>query len=143
VSRPDPDPALSIRFDVEVDGVELGAFTGCDGLAAQYDVYEYEEGGQNTYTHKLPGRVKFENVKLMRAVDANSGRLASWFTSLSKSVERKTAKITAYDGNRKAIATWSLVGVWPAKYTGPSFEADGSGVAIETLELAHHGFRLS
>lgn len=143
MSRPDPDPALSICFDVEVDGVELGSFTGCDGLSAQYELYEYEEGGQNSYTHKLPGRAKFENVKLTRAVDKDSGKLASWFTGLSRAVDRKTARITAYDGNRKAIATWSLVAVWPVKYTGPKLESDGSGVAIETLELAHHGFELS
>lgn len=143
MSRPDPDPALAIRFDVQIDGVELGTFTACDGLAAQYEVYEYEEGGNNLFVHRLPGRLKYDNVKLVRAVDKDSGQLASWFTSLSRCVERTTAKITAYDGNRSAIATWSLEGVWPVKYSGPSLASDGSTVATETLELAHHGFSQS
>lgn len=141
--RNSPDPALSIRFDVTVDGVELGSFTACDGLSAEYEVFEYEEGGNNAFVHRLPGRLKFQNVTLTRAVDQDSGKLASWFSSLARSVERKTARITAMDGNRKAIATWSLVGVWPVKYAGPSLAADGDGVATETLELAHHGFTQS
>jgi len=141
--RNSPDPALSIRFDVTVDGVELGSFTACDGLSAEYEVFEYAEGGNNAFVHRMPGRLKFQNVTLTRAVDQDSGKLASWFSSLARSVERKTARITAMDGNRKVIATWSLVGVWPVKYAGPSLAADGDGVATETLELAHHGFTQS
>ncbi len=143
MSRPDPDPALSIRFDVQVDGVELGSFTGCDGLTAEYDVFEWQEGGNNAFVHRMPGRAKYGNIKLSRAVDRDSGNLAAWFTSLAQEVQRKTAVVAAYDGNRQAIARWSITGVWPVKYSGPSLAADGSGVAIETLELAHEGFRMS
>ncbi len=143
MSRPDPDPAVSILFEVKIDGVEIGSFTGCEGLVAEYEVYEYQEGGNNAFVHRMPGRLKYPNVKLTRAVDRDSGKLAAWFTSLEQAVQRKTAKVTAYDGNRKAIATWSLTEVWPVKYSGPSLAADGSGAASETLELAHHGFRLS
>ena len=142
MSRPDPDPALSIRFDVVIDGLSIGSFTGCDGLSAEYEIYEHEEGGQNHYVHRLPGRLKYQNVTLSRAVDKDSGMLARWFTSLAQSVSRKTAKITAFDGNRRPIASWSLDGVWPVKYTGPSLAADGTGVAIETLEIAHNGFEI-
>lgn len=143
MTRNSPDPALSIRFDVAVDGIDLGSFTACDGLTAEYEVFEYQEGGNNAFVHRMPGRLKYQNVTLTRAVDRDSGKLAAWFSSLARSVERKTARITAMDGNRKTIATWSLVEVWPVKYAGPSLAADGDGVATETLELAHHGFTQS
>jgi phage tail-like protein len=143
VPRPDPDPALSIRFDVQVDGVELGSFTGCDGLTAEYEVFEYAEGGNNAFVHRFPGRVKYGNVTLTRAVDRSSGALAGWFTSLAQEVQHKTAVVTAFDGNRQPIARWSLTGVWPVKYSGPTLASDGSGAAVESLELAHDGFQLS
>lgn len=134
------DPGLAIRYEVKIDGVDLGAFTQCQGLEGEYDILEYPEGGNNGFVHRLPGRRKHPNLKLTRPIDADSGKLAAWFTSLADSVSRKTASITVYDGNKKKIAAWNLVEVWPAKYSGPSLSSDDEGVAKETLELVHHGF---
>jgi len=35
---------------------------------------------------------------------------------------------------------WTLEGVWPAKWTGPTLDVGQNSVALEVLELAHHGF---
>jgi phage tail-like protein len=134
------DPALAILFHVEVDGVDIGSWTECSGLSAEFDLFEWNEGGNNEFVHRLPGRIKYSNVTLVRAIDHQSVNLAAWFSGLQRSVSRKTASISAFDGNHDAIATWNLVGVWPVKYTGPTLSSDGSGVAKETLELAHNGF---
>lgn len=134
------DPAIGLRFDVTVDGVALGSFTACEGLGAEYEITSYEEGGLNGYVHQLPGRLKYQNVKLSRAVDQDSGRLASWFSSLQRSVKRRTASIVACDGKGAAIVRWNLVDVYPARWTGPSFSSDGNSIAKETLELVHNGF---
>jgi phage tail-like protein len=32
---------------------------------------------------------------------------------------------------------WNFVNAWPTKWTGPSFNAMGNAVAIESLEIAH------
>jgi hypothetical protein len=37
------------------------------------------------------------------------------------------------------VAEWSLVGVVPVRWTGPSLNFDTVKVATETLEVAHHG----
>jgi phage tail-like protein len=139
------DAATSLLFSVSVDGEELGAFTGCDGLSAEYELEEYPEGGENRYVHRIPGRLKFGTVKLTRNVDADSARLAAWFSSYREKVSRKTAVITAYDamqsgGRPKVISTWNLAEVFPLRWTGPTFGIDQSGVAKETLELVHNGF---
>lgn len=141
----EPDPATAWRFDVKIDGEDVGSFTACDGLSAEYDVFEYHEGGENRYVHRLPGRLKYPNIKLTRPVDAksdstSSAGLAAWFSRLKDSVTRRTASITAYDARGRKIAQWNLVGVYPARWTGPSFAADGNTVPKETLELAHNGF---
>ena len=34
---------------------------------------------------------------------------------------------------------WNFREGWPTKWTGPSFNATGNEVAIETLEIAHEG----
>lgn len=134
------DPATGLRFEVKIDDVEIGSFTGCEGLGAEYEVFEYQEGGQNAYVHRLPGRLKYSTIRLTRPVDENSGQLAAWFSALQQSVRRHTASITAFDAQRNQIAQWNLAGLYPARWTGPSFSSDGNSVAKETLELAHNGF---
>ena len=137
---PSQDPALSIRFHVQVDGVDIGSWTECSGLGAEFEVFEWKEGGNNGFVHHLPGRISYPNVTLGRAIDQDSANLAAWFSGLEQSVTRKTAAITAFDGNKREIVTWNLTGVWPVKYSGPSLSSDGAGVAKETLELSHNGF---
>lgn len=131
----------SLRFRVRIDGGhDLGAWSKCDGLAVEYDVKEYQEGGENAYVHKIPGRAKYQNIKLTRVVNKDSSKVAAWLTSIQATVKRQTAEIAAVDGKGATIATWALHGVYPLKWTGPSFDAGSSQAATETLELVHNGF---
>jgi phage tail-like protein len=136
------EPGNTYRFDVKVDGHDLGSFTAVDGLTAEYDIQTYEEGGQNSYVHKLLGRLKYQNIKVSRPLDNKSKGLAAWFSSLGRGqgMERKTATIIAYNDNQETVGQWNIQGFCPVKYTGPSFSADGAKVAIESIEFAHDGF---
>lgn len=134
------EPATGARFTVTIDGCDIGSFTSCEGLGAEYEVFDYEEGGQNGYVHRLPGRLRYTNIRLTRPVDQSSKNLAAWFSSLRQSVERKNGSISALDPSGAVIVTWNLAGLFPARWTGPNFSAEGNGVAKETLELSHNGF---
>jgi phage tail-like protein len=133
------DPIVSLNFNLVVDGLDLGSFTSCEGLGAEYEVMPYEEGGQMGTVYQLPGRVKYTNIKLGRAFDQDSSKLARWFAHFDPKT-RTTATITALKPDRKQAGQWSIVGVFPIRWTGPQFKADGSAIATETLELAHTGF---
>ena len=142
-------PVALAQFSVKLEGpnleFKLGLFAGCEGLSAEYAFDEVMEGGNNAFVHKLPGRVKYQNVKLTRLINADSMNIAAWFSAYqSRGLGRSTAIITMYDSHHESgsniLCKWTLRDVHPLKWTGPSFAADGSGVAKETLELAHHGF---
>lgn len=135
-------PALSLRFAVDLDGLDRCYFTACEGLGAHYEVETYAEGGNMGFTHQLPIRLNYSNVKLSRPVDRDSGRVAAWFTGIQHKLKRVSAAITVFDGNGQPVATWKLTGAWPIRYTGPQLRADGTGVAIEILELSHQGFEV-
>jgi phage tail-like protein len=134
------DPAVSISFTINIDGHDLGAFMTCDGLALEIQVEQREEGGNNSYVHMLPGRIKFSNVKFTRPVNGDSAKVRSWLASMTRQVRRTTAEITACTADGKKVASWGLTGVIPVRWSGPSFSAESPKVATETLELAHHGF---
>lgn len=136
-----PELGVTFLFKVEIDGWDIGVWTECNGLTVQYEVEEYAEGGQNMFVHKFPGRIKYENIRLKRPLDEDSGQVAAWFSSVNiASVGRATASITALDGNLEKVTDWHLMDVVPVKWTGPQFSSSGNQVAEEELELAHHGF---
>jgi len=138
---PDHATAQSLRFRVKLDGgADLGNWSKCDGLAVEYEVVEYKEGGENGYVHRIPGRAKYQNIKLTRPLNQDTKKVTAWIASLRAAVQRQTAQISALDTEGKEIASWNLDGVYPVKWNGPSLDVGNNQVATESLELAHNGF---
>ena len=142
MSRDNSEDAAGLaQFAVEVDGIALGRFSTCEGLQAEYTFEEVMEGGNNAFVYRLPGRIKYQNVKLSRPLSKETGKSAKWFTSFANGkAKRGTAKVTVFGADLKPIGSWTLQSVFPARWTGPNFTAETNGVAKETLELAYHGF---
>ena len=134
------DPAVAYMFKVKIDGEELGLWNSFEGLGMETMIETREEGGNNQFIHQLPGRLKYTNVKISRPVGTDSSRVAAWLSGMATGVKRTTASITALGPDNKEIVSWSLDGVVPVRWTGPAFNVDSPKVALETLELAYHGF---
>jgi len=141
MSTADPaDTAVTVYFEVHIDGHDLGAFTGCDGLGCEIAIEQREEGGVNSFVHQLPGRIKYTNVKLTRPVTADTVKIAQWFAKMNGAISRTQAEIIVKNHDAKPVFTWTLQGVVPVRWQGPSLNVDSPKIATETLELAHHGF---
>jgi phage tail-like protein len=134
------DPALSVCFSVKIDDEELGSFNSCDGLGCEVVIEQREEGGNNGFVWQLPTRVKYGNVKLTRPVGKDSAKLTAWLVGFATGVTRQTATISARGPDNEIVASWSLDGVIPVRWSGPQLSPDSPKVATETVELAHHGF---
>lgn len=138
------DPMLVFKFRVEWDNLIEGYFTECGGLSVEREVESHKEGGVNGFEHKLPGRLKYGNVTLKRGMTL-SHRLWDWFhtntddTNNFFKVKRCDVTITQLDLTGEPVTQWHLQKAYPVKWKGPDFKSDGNQVAIETLELAHHG----
>lgn len=134
------DPAVSVCFEVKIDGDSLGAFNGCEGLGCEVVIEQREEGGNNGAVWQLPTRLKYPNIKLTRPVTKDTEKVTKWFSSVATGVSHKTASITAMTLDGKVVARWGLMDVVPVRWTGPSLNPDSPKVATETVEIAHHGF---
>src|ERR1700704_1798612 len=116
---PEHDTGQSLRFRVKLDGgADLGNWSKCDGLSVEYEVFEYKEGGENTFVHRIPGRAKYQNIKLTRPINEESSQVADWIAGMRKQVQRHTAAISALDTLGQPIATWTLTGVYPVRWNG-------------------------
>ncbi len=134
------DPFRSYNFLVEIDGLTQASFQECSGLDATTEPIEYREGGDNTTVRKLPGRTSYSDITLKRGM-TDSSELWDWFKQIRDgNVIRKNGSIVVYDlANAKEVARWNFVRAWPTKWEGPSFNATGNEIAVETLTLAHEG----
>jgi phage tail-like protein len=135
-------------FLFEVDGVEIGRFMEVSGLEVSIETEDVLEGGQNSFVHKLPGRMTWPNIVLKRGVTQNDS-LLNWLTKSSgeqfaaagNKLTRSTAAITLVGPAGERLRSWEFDGAFPVKWTGPNFAVSSSDMAVEELEITHHGFR--
>lgn len=133
------DPYLNFNFHVEIDAIIVGGFSDVSGLEVEMTVEEYEEGGVNTHPHRLPGRFEYPNIVLTRGL-TDYGGFWSWIERVrSESVPRKNVSIYLLDAGGTQRWGWEARDAYPVKWSGPELQADGSAVALETVELAHGG----
>ncbi len=132
---------LASRFQVIIDGQDLGAWSKCSGLEVSFQHEPYEELGNNAFVHFLPKAAKYTEITLQRACTSEeSNALQVWLGSMVMQPTKGTACITLHDGAQAEVITWTLTGVFPVKWTGPQLEGKSQEMAIETLVLAHEGF---
>jgi|SRR5215210_4071332 len=137
------DPLPGHEFVVEIEGVATAAFKEVSGLDGSIDVVEYREGADPTgTTRKLPGLVRYGNVTLRRGL-TDSRELYQWWRAVADGKpDRRTAAVVLLDRQQKEVRRWTLRQAWPARYAVSTLDAGVSGIAVETLVLAHEGFDL-
>ena len=143
-------PFPNYRFLVDVSGLTVAEFAECSGLELKVKTELIRQGGQNEFTHVLPGRIEYTNLVLKRGYATNS-ELYSWCLSVlnrrGAPLQRKDVTVSLVAPGRNGadglqrIFQWTFLGAYPVKWTGPAFKASDNGVAMEALELAHEGLR--
>ncbi len=134
-----PDPVGELRFLVKIGAGLIGQFAECSGLSVEYDIFEYQEGGEMRFVHKFRGGLKYPNLVLKRGVTYEDA-LIKWFLDPSQDREKRvdvTISLLGDDG--KPVRSWAFASAFPVKWQGPSFNAKSTNVATETLEIAHQG----
>ena len=134
------EPGLSVYFKAEIDGLNLGDWTTCTGLGISINSEARGDTALSFLMHHLPGQTRFNNVTFGRPISPATDTVVSWISSFAMMPIPTVAQITALDTMGNTIITFSLVGVIPVKWTGPSFDAASLKVAEEQLEIAYKGF---
>ena len=133
------DPFRAYNFLVEIDGITRAGFRECSGLDTTQDPIDYREGGEALHVRKLPGLVKYSNISLKRGITDDAELWAWRKTAMEGKVQRKNGSIILLDDTGAEKLRWNFVEGWPTKWSGPTFNATGNEVAIESLEIAHEG----
>jgi phage tail-like protein len=134
------DPYRSYNFLVEIDGITRAGFRDCSGLGSSSPAIEYREGNDRQLsTRKIPGLVSFPNISLSRGI-TDDPELWEWRLQAAQgTVSRRNGSIVLLDDAGEEKLRWNFREGWPTQWSGPTFDATGSDVAIEVLEIAHEG----
>lgn len=130
------------RFYVEINGMLQAVFTEVSGLQVETTLMDYEEGGNNSFVHRLPTRTKVGNITLKRGITKANEFFQWYMKTVSGKTDRRNITVIMYDTLGKEVCRWNFDQAFPVKWVGPQFSADGKTVAIETLEIAHAGLRV-
>lgn len=121
------------------------------GLDVENAVIEYREGADQSgkkggaFVRKQPGMERYPNVTLRRGI---TGDLNLW-TNLRQPIRDavtgpefgtlgqsdRSIKIALQDEQHQTKQTWTLRNAWVSKLSGPSLNAKGNEVAIESIEV--------
>ncbi len=133
------DPYANFNFRVEIDGITRAAFHDVSGLESTTDVHPFREGGENTTLRKLPMLTKYSDIVLKWGI-TDDRELYDWHRqAVLGNVQRRHGSIVGLDRQGAEVVRWNFFSAWPTKYDAPTFNAEGTDVAIETLTLAHEG----
>lgn len=134
---------LANRFHAVANGVtDLGSWFKVDGLDVTWDVADFRVGDQGNHRWYFPANNKYSTVKMQRAATSqDSPKVREWLNKTSFGFEvGGIVTLTLADSALTTVMEWELRNVMPSKWSINTFDANGSAVAIETLELVHEGF---
>jgi phage tail-like protein len=141
--RSNKNPYSNFNFIVEIDGQQIAAFQEVSGLDSENTPIEYREGNFKTnFPSKLPGIGKLPNVTLKRGL-SGSTYLWDWRKEVrdggSAFPPTRNVVIQLQNEKHESVYKWKLTNAWLCKLSGPSLNAKGNEIAIESAELAHDG----
>ncbi len=140
------DPAGNYVFALEIDGIEVAQFLECSGLKTVTDIFELQEGGMNSRVHKLPGQSRWDNLVLRYGVTGDIS-LMKWRDEVLQDEfgrnSRRNGSIVVKNNQMEVVRRFNFVDAWPVTWEGPSLSSSSAELAIEMVELAHHGIYVS
>jgi len=126
-------------FALEIEGVELGRFTGISGLGYTAEVVEYTDtlSDGKLVTRKRPGRVSYGDITLSRGLSPDN-QLVEWYQSvLDGSVERKNGSIVMFDSAGEENGRWNFENAWISEWNASDLDSGGDDIVVETVTITH------
>jgi phage tail-like protein len=131
------DPELVALFHVEIEGIDGAAFYKVSGLKTETEVFELQEGGENSLVRKLIGQSRASNI-VLTAGFVNAHSLYEWRDQVVNSGEkvRKSGSIIQYDAKMNEVTRWRFFNALPIRWELGEFDSMGTAAQCEILELA-------
>lgn len=113
-------------------------FQKVSGLSAEVTTEALKEGGQNLYTHRLPGRIGYNNLVLQRGMVIGSALNLEFNAALTAfEFAPSNVMVTLFGDEQEPLAAWMFMQAYPVKWSTSDLDAEEAGLVIDTMELAY------
>ncbi len=136
-------PLPKFHFNVQWGGSKI-AFTEVSGLNKEMDILEHRVGSSpEFFKRKMPGLQKVGNITLKRGVFINDNEFYEWYNTVAlNTVQRRDLTISLLDENHEPKVVWKVKECFIVSLKCTDLKAEANEIAIDTVELANHGFTL-
>jgi phage tail-like protein len=137
------DPHGNFIFELVIDNIAIGQFQEVSGIKNSTEIFEIQEGGVNGRVHKLPAQTRWENITLRWGSTFDTSMIQWREEFLHDSFAgRRNGSIIMRDHDMKEVRRYNFKAGWPVAYEGPNLNAQSAELAVEMLEIAHHGITI-
>jgi phage tail-like protein len=145
------DPYKNFKFRVKWDGKVVAGVSKVSALKRTTEVVSHREGGDVSTPRHSPASSKFEPITLERGITFAS-EFRDWATlvyshqgdgAVSLANFRKDIRIELLNLQGTTVKAYNVFRCWVSEFTSqPELDANGNGIAFETLVIQNEGHEL-
>jgi phage tail-like protein len=119
-------------------------FQEVSGLDIDAQPINYRQGSSPISSEiSMPGLVKHSNITMKKSVFAQDNTFWDWYVKVkTNTIERQNVVIKLMDDSGHPVMAWELTNAWPTKVSASELNAEGTEVAVESIEIAHEGLAI-
>lgn len=117
-------------------------FQEVTGLTVDVNLDTYNEGGENRFVHRLPGRTKYADLVLKRGMTLVSG-VTAWLIDAIENFNYQPTNmiISLLNEDHLPVSSWYIVNAIPIRYEISGLNAEQNQIVIESLTLRYEYYK--
>jgi phage tail-like protein len=145
------DPYKNFRFTLEWDGKEVLGVSKVSAIKRTTEVVKHRSGGENSYSHKSPGRTEYDAITLERGLTHDTA-FAAWAGQVSNpessdlmdlSGFRKNVTLNFKNERGQTALRYFLFDAWVSEWQAlPDLDSNANVVAVENAKLEFEFFTI-
>jgi len=117
-------------------------FQEVSGLTVDINLDTYNEGGENRFVHRLPGRSRYSDLVLKRGMTLVSG-VTAWCIDAIENFNYQPTNmlVSLLNEDHLPVSSWYIKNAIPIKYDITGLNAEQNQIVIESMTLRYEYYR--
>jgi phage tail-like protein len=117
-------------------------FQEVTGLTVDVNLDTYNEGGENRFVHRLPGRTRYSDLVLKRGLTLVSG-VTAWCVDAIENFNYQPTNmlISLLNEDHAPVSSWYVANAIPIKYDITGLNAEQNQIVIESMTLRYEYYK--